>query len=267
MAITVHIVDTTLRDGEQKAGIALKVGEKLHIARILDRLGIYQIEAGIPAMGGDEKKCVRKMRELGLKSRISAWNRLNMNDIRQSMDCDPEIIHISVPVSDLQIKSKLKKDRSWVIDTMRKCIAFCQSRGYETTVGLEDASRADCRFLLQIIANAFLEGVKRIRYADTVGILYRQRIFDEIVHIKKHVSVDIEMHAHNDLGMAVANSIAAVRGGAEFVDCTIGGLGERAGNCDYVGFITSARACLGLFEDMETEYMLEAQKEILSIIK
>lgn len=267
MEAEIKIVDTTLRDGEQKAGIALGIEKKVQIAKVLDSLGIYQIEAGIPAMGGEEKKSIQKIVELGLKSRISAWNRMHIKDIRQSIECGAQIIHISVPSSNIQLESKLKKSKNWVVDNLRRCISYCREKGFEVTVGLEDASRADFRFLLQLAAVALLEGAGRVRYADTVGVLYRQKIFDEIKNVKSQINIDLEIHAHNDLGMAVANSISAVEAGVRYVDCTIGGIGERAGNCDYVRFVVAAKACLGLFKDVDTKYIIKKQKEIMGIIK
>jgi homocitrate synthase NifV len=262
-----NIVDTTLRDGEQRAGIALKLAEKVHIARLLDSIGIYQIEAGIPAMGGEEKKSVQRIAGLGLKCRISSWNRLSMSDIEKSMECGTEIIHISVPSSDIQIESKLGKTREWVVDNLRRCTSRCVEKGFTVTMGLEDASRADMPFLLKLAASAFAEGVQVVRYADTVGIQVRQAVFECISAIRSALPVEVEMHAHNDLGMAVANSVAAVRAGAALVDCTVGGIGERAGNCDLLQFIKSARACLGLCGCFDLKKVREVQAEILGIIK
>lgn len=263
----IHIVDTTLRDGEQKAGIALGINDKVQIAKILDSVGIYQIEAGIPAMGREEKQSIRKIAELGLKSRISAWNRLNIDDIKQSLDCGADIIHISVPSSDIQIKAKLKKDRAWVLDNVRRCLDYARSKNHQITVGLEDASRADISFLLQIISAVSEAGVNRVRYADTVGILSRKLIYEEVRTIRDAIKIDIEIHTHNDMGMAVANSLSAARGGARFVDCTIGGIGERAGNCDLLQFIKAAKACLGAFQEIDEAKLLEAQKVILKIMQ
>lgn len=262
----IRIVDTTLRDGEQRAGTALGEKDKLKIARLLDSLEIFQIEAGIPAMGGEEKRSICRMRELGLKSRISTWNRIHTGDIRHSADCRPDIVHLSAPVSDIQIRRKLDKDRNWVLQNVKRTVCYAKERGFEVTLGLEDASRADFRFLIQVIATAFLEGVDRIRYADTVGILYRKRLYEEIKGIRDKLAVQVEMHAHNDLGMAVANSIAAVKAGAEFIDCTIGGIGERAGNCNFLQFLEAARGCLGVFHGTDMEAFRETQNEILAIM-
>lgn len=262
----IYIVDTTLRDGEQKAGIALDVNKKIEIAKKLDSLGIYQIEAGIPAMKSNEKKSIKKIVELGLKSRISAWNRMNIKDIKHSIECNVEIIHISVPSSDLQIRAKLNKDRLWVLNHLKKCVCYAKEKGFEVTVGLEDASRADFVFMLQIMETAWVEGASRIRYADTVGILYRERIFQEVSLMQKKIPIDMEIHAHNDLGMAVANSLYAAKAGAEYVNCTIGGLGERAGNCNYMKFIMAAQKYLGAFDDADLMIIRETENEIINMM-
>ncbi len=235
------IVDTTLRDGEQKPGVVFGIKEKLQISKHLDELGIYQIEAGVPAMGGEEKESIFRIKELGLKSRISSWNRLNIKDIQHSIDCGVEIIHMSAPVSKIQMKEKLKKDEDWIELQLRSCINYARKSSAEITVGFEDASRADFNFLLRLCRVCLEEGVKRVRYADTVGILTPGKTYDVIKTLKCFVPVEIEMHAHNDFGMAVPNSIAALKAGAEFIDCTLKGIGERAGNCDYDKFMKFCR--------------------------
>jgi len=227
------IVDTTLRDGEQMAGVELGFNEKIEIAKSIASKDVYQIEAGTPAMGGDEKRSIEKLMSLGLKSKISAWNRMNINDINHSIDCRVDIIHISVPISDIQIKWKLGRDRIWVINEMKRSVYYAKEKGFQVVVGLEDASRTSTEFLMQVIREAKELGIQRIRYADTVGIMYPDKIFNLITQIKQNIDISIEFHAHNDFGMAVANSVSAVMAGAEFVDSTFGGIGERAGNCDY----------------------------------
>lgn len=233
------IVDTTLRDGEQMAGVELGFDDKIEFAKIIDSKDVYQIEAGTPAMGGDEKKSIEQLMSLGLKSKVSAWNRMNISDIKHSIDCRVDIVHISVPISDIQIKWKLGRNRVWVINEMKRSVYYAKEKGYEVVVGLEDASRTSTEFLMHIIREAKELGVQRVRYADTVGILYPDKIYKQIKQIKKNIDISIEFHAHNDFGMAVANSVSAVMAGAEFVDSTFGGIGERAGNCDYVKLINA----------------------------
>lgn len=219
------------------AGLELGFNDKIKYAKIIDEYQVYQIEAGTPAMGGDEKKSIEKLMTLGLKSKISAWNRMNINDINHSIDCGVDIIHISVPVSDIMIKWKFRKNRTWVIDEMRRSVYYAKEKGFEVVVGLEDASRASTDFITDICFAAKALGVKRVRYADTVGILDPQKIYKIISSLKRSIDISIEFHAHNDFGMGVANSVASVMAGALFVDSTFGGIGERAGNCDYAKLI------------------------------
>lgn len=262
----INIVDTTLRDGEQKAGIAFKIEDKVEIAKILDRSGVYQIEAGIPSMGGDEKKTLQKIMELNLNSKISAWNRMSIHDIKSSVECKVDIIHISIPSSDIQINSKLKKDRYWVIENMKNCISYAKEKGFEVTLGLEDASRADQEFLVDICKVALRDGVSRVRYADTVGVLYPNIIYEKIKNIKERVDIEIEIHAHNDFGMAIANSIAAVKANATYVDCTFGGIGERAGNCNYSNFIIAYKNIFAL-NQFDMVALRDSESKIMDIIK
>ncbi|MBV4441567.1 homocitrate synthase [Clostridium tyrobutyricum] len=252
----INIVDTTLRDGEQKACIALDMDQKVKIAKILDKMGVGQIEAGVAAMDGEEKESIKKIMNLGLNSKISSWNRMNIQDIDDSMDCGVDIVHISIPSSDLQIKSKLRKDRDWVINNARKCIAYTLDKGYEVTIGLEDASRADINFLIELCITVSEMGVKRVRYADTVGILYPRKIFYHLKKLIQEVPLEIEIHAHNDFGMALANSLGAIEAGAKYVNCTVTGIGERAGNCDFLKFVkildgvTGEKASNRSFDDL-----------------
>lgn len=262
----VKIVDTTLRDGEQKAGIALGFWDKVEIAKLLSSLGVYQIEAGIPAMGGDEKKSIEKIASLGLASKISAWNRMSKDDISHSLDCNVDIIHISVPASDIQIYSKLRRNRVWVKDNMVRAVYFAKEKGAEVVVGLEDASRASFSFLEELCEDSVKLGVNRVRYADTVGIEIPTKIQSKIARLRKNTGVDVEIHCHNDFGMAVANSFTACEAGAAFVDCTIGGIGERAGNCDYSGFCRASGELFGMFPLGSIDKVQEVEAQIKNII-
>ena len=232
-----RIVDTTLRDGEQMAGLAFNTEKKLKIARYLDSLKIYQIEAGTAAMGGEEKESIFKIKNENLNSKISSWNRLRKEDIQHSMDCGVDIIHISAPSSYLQLVKKLNRDEDWLKDNLKSCIYFCKEKDYEVTVGFEDASRANFNLLCSLCVLCIEEGVSRIRYSDTVGVLTPSRTYETIKKLKSIFNLEIEIHAHNDFGMALANSLYAIRAGAAFVDCTLNGIGERSGNCDYYQFI------------------------------
>lgn len=233
----IYIVDTTLRDGEQSAGKAFSIDEKVGIAKYMDENNIYQIEAGIPVMGDLEKECIKRILAGKNNSLISTWNRMNKKDIMDSIDCKPDIIHISVPTSDIQIYSNLGKDKLWVEENLRDCVYFAKDKGYEVTVGFEDASRADINYLIELCKIVESLDVKRVRYADTVGILTPSIVKEAVKTIINSTNVEIEIHAHNDFGMAIPISLEAVKSGAKYVDCTLDGIGERAGNCNLQEFI------------------------------
>jgi len=223
-------VDTTLRDGEQTAGVVFANSEKIMIAEMLSDLGINQLEVGIPTMGGDEKEAIRKIVKKNLKPSIMAWNRAVVSDIEQSIDCGVDAVAISISVSDIHIQNKLKTSREWVLENMVKATEFAKKNGLYVSVNGEDASRADEEFLVEFIEAAKQAGADRFRFCDTVGVMDPFTIRHKIERIYNATKFDIEMHTHNDFGMATANAIGGVLGGANYVGVTVNGLGERAGN-------------------------------------
>ena len=226
----VTIVDTTLRDGEQTAGVVFANAEKIAIAEMLSEVGVDQLEVGIPTMGGDEKEAIKEIVKRKLKPSIMAWNRAVVSDIQESVDCGVDAVAISISVSDIHIQHKLKTSREWVLEHMVKSVEFAKKNGLYVSVNGEDASRADKEFLKQFINEAKRAGADRFRYCDTVGIMEPFKIRDDIKELYDATKFDIEMHTHNDFGMATANAIAGIKGGASHVGVTVNGLGERAGN-------------------------------------
>lgn len=237
-----YIVDTTLRDGEQSPGIALNTRAKVEIAKLLDEIGVYEIEAGIPCIGPTELDGICEIIDNTKNAKISVWSRMNINDVKYSISCKPHIIHIGTPVSYIQIYNKLKKNKVWVQKNILECVYVAKSQGVDVTVGLEDASRSDIGFILSLINELKKAGVNIIRLADTVGILTPNRTKEIVETIKAHSDVEIEMHVHNDLGMAVANSIIGAKAGAAFIDCTLFGIGERTGNCNFYDFVHASES-------------------------
>ncbi len=256
-----HIVDTTLRDGEQSPGLAFRKRDKLTIAKLLDDANVYQIEAGIPAMGNLEKEAILAIKDSCKHSLISTWNRINKADIQHSFDCQPDLIHISVPVSTAQIYEKLRKDKTWLKENMVACVEFAREKGYPVTVGFEDASRAELEFMLELAKILKRYEVRYIRFADTVGILTPASTEQKIKAIIEDTGMEIEFHAHNDLGMAVANSISAAKAGAKFIDTTIAGIGERTGNCDFMQFIYTASTLYDISTDFRAAQAVTKQVE------
>lgn len=239
------IVDTTLRDGEQSPGIAFTEKEKIEIATELDKIGVYEIEVGTPQMKVEGLDYIEKLKENCKNSKLSLWSRMKPEDVLVATSFKPDIIHIGTPVSYVQIYNKLKKNKSWVQKTIAECIEIAKSKGVEITVGFEDSSRADEGFIINLARFVKNIGADTIRIADTVGILTPKRAGSIIKSIKNEVDINIEFHAHNDLGMAIANSIESAKSGADLIDCTLLGIGERSGNCDLFNFLHS---CDSIFD-------------------
>ena len=226
----IYINDTTLRDGEQAAGVAFSLEEKITIAKLLDSIGVQELEIGIPAMGRDEAEAIRAIVGLGLTAKLLGWNRAVRSDIDASIECGLRRIHISIPVSDLQIQVKFKGQWRAMLDRLREVLRYAKDRGLEVSVGGEDSSRADENFLLETAQYAQEWGAFRFRFCDTVGILDPFATFSKVQKLVNVLSIPVEMHTHDDFGLATANALAGIRAGATSVNTTVDGFGERAGN-------------------------------------
>jgi homocitrate synthase NifV len=235
------IDDTTLRDGEQTPGVSFSLEEKLTIVKMLDSIGVQEIEAGIPVMGDEESRVFSKIVDIGLNARIIAWNRALISDVEASINAGADSVEISLPLSDIQLNSKLNKSRQWVLNQISRVIDFCVDKGLYVSVGGEDASRADIEFVIEYAKTIKAHGGARLRYCDTVGILDPFSTYETVKKIREEAEIDIEIHSHNDFGLATANSLAAIRAGATHVNTTVIGLGERAGNAPLEEIVMASR--------------------------
>ncbi|MEL6229860.1 MAG: homocitrate synthase [Cyanobacteria bacterium J06627_3] len=262
----IYINDTTLRDGEQAAGIVFSLEEKVAIATFLDTIGVQEMEVGIPAMGRDEAQAIRTMANLGLNAQLLGWNRAVLSDIQASIHCGLTRIHISIPVSDIQIQVKFQGQWAKMFKQLQGAISFARDHGLDVSVGGEDSSRADETFLLEAAQFAQENGAFRFRFCDTVGILDPFSTFEKVKKLTAALAIPVEMHTHNDLGLATANALAGVRAGAASINTTVNGLGERAGNAALEEVVMALRQIYGFKTNIQTERLLELSRFVAKTV-
>jgi homocitrate synthase NifV len=256
-----------MRDGEQMPGVSFTAEQKLKIAALLDDSGVHQIEAGVPASGKQEKEIIAKIIEKRKKAVISVWARMVESDIQHAIDVRPDIVHVSVPVSYLHIYAKLRKNKTWVIKQLHGCLKLMEKSGLRLSVGFEDAFRSEAAFMLQLARILLDFGVTRIRLSDTVGVadptVCRTVIKD--FHSQLDGKAQLGFHAHNDLGMAVANTVEAAKWDCIYADVTVGGIGERAGNCDLAQLVVASSSVFDW--GLTGQEALRLQREIIEVVR
>ncbi len=226
----IKILDTTLRDGEQTPGVSLTAEDKVEIARQLSKLGVDIIEAGFPSSSEGERKVVKEIAKLGLTSEICGLSRCTRKDIDAALECDVDLVHVFIPTSPVQMKHAVNMTPEQILAAAVDSIEYVKKHGVKCEFSPMDATRSEMPFLKQICKAAQDAGMDTLNVPDTVGCMIPKTTFELIKDLKTVVTVPISTHCHNDFGLAVANSLAAVEAGAAQVHTAVNGLGERAGN-------------------------------------
>ena len=227
MSGNIRFFDTTLRDGEQTPGVSLNPGQKLEIATMISDIGVHVVEVGSVAASDGEREALRLISDAGLNAEVCTYVRAVSQDIDSAADYGADSVHLVIPVSDLHIEKKMRKTRAQICEMAFSAVTYARERGLIVELSGEDASRADPAFLREIYAGGLECGAERLCFCDTVGLLTPERVAEVIPQL---CLAPLSIHCHDDLGMAMANTVAALRAGAGCAHVTVNGIGERAGN-------------------------------------
>jgi len=271
---TIRLIDTTLRDGEQTAGVVFAKHEKVRIASLLDEIGVPAIEAGYPILGEMEQECIQAVVDAGLNMDISAFCRARPEDVEAAAQCGVQSVVLSISTSDIHLQRKFGRPREWALERIGTAARTAKSLGLRFTVSAEDASRTDIEFLEQYYSLGIKEGAERVRYCDTLGVDHPFRIYRRIQTLKEALPVPIELHMHNDFGMATANVMSGLRAGADGVAVSVGGLGERTGNSSLEEVVMALKHLYGVDLGLDTtrfreiaEYVAAASSRAIPVWK
>lgn len=254
------VFDTTLRDGEQTPGIAFTFEQKLEIARQLSEIGVHLIEAGFPASSKAEKETVAAIEKLGLDAKICGLARMTKADVDTCLDCDVDMVHVFIPTSDIQRIHTINKSRDEVLAISEEIIRYVREHIDLCMFSAMDATRTDWDYLIKVFQTATDAGATIINVPDTVGVISPSAMKQLIRRIARDVACPIDVHCHNDFGLAVANTIAAVESGASQVQVTVNGLGERAGNADLAQTVMIMESIYRIKTGIRTERLVETSR-------
>jgi homocitrate synthase NifV len=226
----INIIDTTLRNGEQAAGVVFSKHEKIRIAKMLDEIGVPEIEIGTPTIGPLEREIIKEIAASDIKSKLFVYCEASPENVEIADCCGIKNLILNISTSDLHIKVKYDKNRTWVLNQLRESISAAKEHGMEFIVSAEDATRTDLEFLLKVLNLAQKREAYRFRICDTVSRLDPFRTFMLINNILNNTDFPIEVYNHNDFGMSTANAMASIRAGAVSLVTSVSGIGEGTGN-------------------------------------
>lgn len=257
----VKIFDTTLRDGEQTPGVSITAKDKIAIARQLDKLGVNIVEAGFPISSKGDFEAVKSIADEGLKFDVCGLSRIIKKDIDRCLDANVDMVHVFVSTSDIQIAHTIKKSRDDIVKESAEAVEYVKDHGRKCLFSAMDATRTPVPFLKKIFGAVEEVGCDIVNIPDTVGVAVPTtfyKLVKEICDNTKNMVVDV--HCHNDFGLAVANSLAAFEAGAREIQVTVNGLGERAGNANLAETVMSLHSIYGAQTDIQTQYLVETAK-------
>jgi len=241
-----EILDSTLREGEQTPHVNFMIEEKVEIARLLDQVGVEMIEAGDPSVSPSVAQAVKQIASLHLNAEIVAHSMASRRGISLAKECGVSRVVVFYPTSKIHLDAKMHTTAENAVEVICEHVRFARSLGLKVRYTPEDASRTDFEFLVQVCNSAIEAGADRISFADTLGILQPHEMFDRIRELRRRLlPCRIDLHCHNDYGLALANAMAGIRGGADCIHTTINGMGERAGIPDLCETIMAFRNLVG----------------------
>ncbi|MBS3814978.1 MAG: 2-isopropylmalate synthase [Hadesarchaea archaeon] len=256
----VLIFDTTLRDGEQTPGVSFTPAQKLRIARQLDELKVDTIEAGFPIVSKGEKEAVSQIASEGLNTEVCGLSRCTDDDIQAALDCGVDSIHLFIATSDVHLKEKLDLTQEEALERAVKSVEKAKDQGVVVEFSAEDATRTSLDYLKEIYQAVEEAGADRINVPDTVGVTTPPAMNELISELNSALSIPISVHCHDDFGLAVSNSVAAVEAGAEQVHVAINGLGERAGNASLEEVVMALRSLYNIKPRIKTEALVKTSR-------
>lgn len=256
----VRIFDTTLRDGEQTPGVTITPEQKLNIAIKLSELGVDTIEAGFPVVSDGEKEGIKSIVRQKLDTEVCALARTVQSDIDSAIDCGVDYVHTFIATSDIHMRYKLKMSREQVLEKALWAVEYAKMHGLKVEFSAEDATRSDRKFLIDVFKAVSDSGADRIDIPDTVGYSTPEYFTSLVQEIISKMNTPISVHCHNDFGLAVANSIAAINAGASCAHVTINGIGERAGNASLEEFVMALQCLYSKRHSIKVNLLYEISK-------